>query len=424
MEVAIVGGGLAGVSAARFIKELVPCRVTILEKEKETGGLCRTWERPDGDRYEFGPHFFHSKNHFILDSIKPEVEEISYPVEIITKSCVENRLYDYPMSIDTILELPYTEKIEVIDELYKTDLTHLRKKETFNEYVRTLVGKTLFEKFFLCYTEKLWGLPAENIPASWAPQRISFRKQDKRFFCDEWCVYFYHGIASLINFLKNRADARQLTEINILRIEKKGSKWQIITNTGSEAFDIVVSTAPITQTLDYVGCREISPLSYRGFMVMYIEVFRKQATSADWIYFPEKKYIFTRIFELKKFRKPPQTVAKSSITVEIPCSYNDDVWNLSDRDIENIVKQQLNETGLFTLRELGQSEIIRRKHVYPVQDMGSSENIHQNIEALAQYPGIVPAGRLGIFKYMNMDETIISSLEAVRNASNTLLKKA
>jgi protoporphyrinogen oxidase len=344
----------------------------------------------------------------MLETIKQEIADISFPVDIYTKSLIDGKLYDYPVSIENVLSLPRAVAVEVIDELHKTDKSNLNKARTFEDYVTALVGKTLFSIFFRHYTEKLWGLPVAGIPKSWAPQRISFRKDDKRFFPDEWCVYFYRGIEDLVRHMRETADAREVTSARIRRIER-AYRWRIFTEGGSEEFDGIISTIPISQTLEYLGSRDMSPLFYRSFIVMYQEIMRREATPADWIYFPEGRYIFTRIFELNRFAPLRQVGDKSSITIEIPCAFGDEVWLASDRDLAAVIQEQVVATGLYTRNELGDWEFIRRRYVYPMHDLQSSTLIKRNLAALKEYPGIFPAGRLGLFRYMNMDETILSS---------------
>lgn len=422
MKIAVLGGGLAGISAARFLKEHGSYEVTIFEVEDALGGMVRTWIRPDGDRFEFGPHFFHSKHPTILDAIRPKISNISYPVDIYAKSLIDDKLYDYPLSISNVLSMPHKVAIEVIDELYKTGNSELRQARNFEEYVTALVGKTLFSMFIQRYTEKLWGLPVSEIPSSWAPQRISFRKDDKRFFPDEWCVYFYGGIEDLVRHMRRTAAVHEVTNTRIKRIER-ASPWRIVTDNSSEDFDGIISTIPITMMLEYLGSPDISPLKYRSFIVMYQEILKENAIPADWIYFPEDKYTFTRIFELKRFARPGRIGGKSSVTIEIPCAYSDALWSAADPDLAAVIQEQLVATGLFTRGELGDREFIRRRYVYPVHDLQSDQRIKKNLSALNEFPGILTTGRLGLFKYMNMDETILRSKETAEEAHKLWSRK-
>lgn len=416
MKIAVLGGGLAGISGARFLTECRGHEVTILEAEEALGGIARTWTRPDGDRFEFGPHFFHSKDPVILETVKPEIANISYPATIFAKSFIHFMLYDYPVSIDNVLSLPRDTAVQVIDELHRTNPEERAKARTFEDYVKALVGETLFDMFFRSYTEKLWGLRVSEIPSSWAPERISFRKSDKRFFPDEWCVYFHRGIGDLGRHLLQGTAVRQVTGARIKRIEYDSTRWRVVTEGGAEAFDGVFSTIPIAQTLEYLGSKEIHPLAYRSIIVMYQEILKDAALPADWIYFPESRYAFTRLFELRRFARTPYVRGKSSITIEIPCVFGDGLWSMRNRELASKIQEQLVATGLYSGNELGDFELVKRRYVYPMQDLASAVGIRNNLLALREYRRVVAAGRLGLFRYMNMDETLISSRKAAEGA--------
>lgn len=410
MKIAILGGGLSGLSVTKFFQKYQMYEITIFEKEKNMGGLARTWNH-NNDKFDFGPHFFHSKYDFILDVIKPEINDISYPVDIYAKSIIKNKLYDYPVSIDNILVLPKEIAINVIDELYKINKEDCYNTTTFEEYVTALIGNTLFDIFFRRYTEQFWGISVSDIPKFWAEKRISFRKNDKRFFSDEWCVYFNDGIEELIKYIKATINAYNICDIQIKKIDC-GKRFSIITNKGKEEFDGIVSTIPITQLLEYIGSKNINDLGYRSMIVMYQKIFREKALPADAIYFSEGKYVFTRIFERNRFVKMRQFTDTSSITIDIPYS----IKIIPDGDLVDIVHTQLIDTGLYERKDFGNYSFVKQEYVYPIHTFVNDESFQSNFEELKLYKNIYTTGRLGMFKYMNMDETIMEAKGVVEEA--------
>jgi protoporphyrinogen oxidase len=210
-----------------------------------------------------------------------------------------------------------------------------------------------------------------------------------------------------------------MTGVRVERIERDGSRWRVVCRDGSEMFDGVFSTIPISRTLECLGSGRIRPLDYRSVVVMYQEVRRREALPADWIYFPEDVYAFTRLFELNRFSQKRVSPDRSSITIEVPCAFGDGIWSMKEPDLAAMVREQLGKTGLFAAAELGGWELLKRRYVYPVQDHGSAVGIRENLEELRDYPGVFAAGRLGRFRYMNMDETLTSSWEAAEDALRT-----
>jgi len=148
-HVAIIGAGLAGLTAA-FLLSREGVNVTVLERDpRYVGGISRTVESK-GFRFDIGGHRFFSKSQ--------EVEDLW--TELLG---------------DDLLHRPRSSRIYYGGKFYAYPLKAgeaLKNPRTFEDWVSNKFGRRLFGIFFKTYTEKVWGMKCSEISADWAAQRI------------------------------------------------------------------------------------------------------------------------------------------------------------------------------------------------------------------------------------------------------------
>src|SRR5277367_4337620 len=169
--VVVLGAGPAGLTAGYLLaKQGKP--VIVLESSEHVGGIARTQVR-DGYRFDLGGHRFFTKSQ--------EVDDLWHEImkEEFLKRPRQSRIYWN----DKFLEYPL-EGMDVIRKLGPIELTRCGlsymwatmkpkgREDTFEQWVSNRFGKRLFNHFFKTYTEKLWGVPTDEIRAEWAAQRI------------------------------------------------------------------------------------------------------------------------------------------------------------------------------------------------------------------------------------------------------------
>src|SRR3954453_4146752 len=168
----VIGAGPAGLTAAY---ELTKARqeVTVLEADSVVGGISRTVER-DGWRFDIGGHPFFTKGpggealwHEILPDedflLRPRMSRIFYG----------GKLYDYPLkAMNALRGLGPLEAIRCMASYVLAQVRPPKDQSTFEGWVVARLGWRLYRTFFKTYTEKVWGMPATEIQADWAAQRI------------------------------------------------------------------------------------------------------------------------------------------------------------------------------------------------------------------------------------------------------------
>ncbi|HAQ22283.1 MAG TPA: FAD-dependent oxidoreductase, partial [Acidimicrobiaceae bacterium] len=172
MQPVVIGAGPAGLTAAyRFGQAGVT--TIVLEADEVVGGISRTAVR-DGWRFDIGGHRFFTKVqavsdlwHEILDSddflVRPRMSRIFY----------RGRFYDYPLKATNALRnLGIVEAVRCVLSYLWVRVHPPKDLTSFEGWTASRFGWRLYRIFFKTYTEKVWGIPAHELQADWAAQRI------------------------------------------------------------------------------------------------------------------------------------------------------------------------------------------------------------------------------------------------------------
>ncbi|HTR70261.1 MAG TPA: FAD-dependent oxidoreductase, partial [Mycobacteriales bacterium] len=170
--IVVVGAGPAGLTAAYALtKKSHP--VTVIESDDVVGGISRTVER-DGWRFDIGGHRFFTKVHTVEDlwhEILPDEDFLLRPR--MSRIYYDDKLFDYPLRASNALKnLGVIEAIKCVLSYIWVRIHPPKDQSTLEGWVAARFGWRLYRTFFKTYNEKVWGVPASEIAADWAAQRI------------------------------------------------------------------------------------------------------------------------------------------------------------------------------------------------------------------------------------------------------------
>src|SRR5687767_13001049 len=171
-EVAIIGAGPAGLTAAYLLAQNgIP--VTVIEADPEyVGGLSRT-ARYKGFHFDIGGHRFFSKSKEVEDLWTELLPEDMLERPRMSRIFYRGNFFSYPLKArEALFNLGLIESaLCVLSYVYARIRPHPEPK-SFEDWVCNRFGKRLFNIFFKTYTEKVWGMSCKEISADWAAQRI------------------------------------------------------------------------------------------------------------------------------------------------------------------------------------------------------------------------------------------------------------
>jgi UDP-galactopyranose mutase len=259
-----------------------------------------------------------------------------------------DRLYSFPINLKTIMEVFGKDSLSVKSKYIETDCS-------LEEWCINEIGETLYEMFIKGYTEKQWHCDPKLLPAS-IIKRIPVRSD----FNDSYFNDYYQGVPH--NGYNNLF-------INML----EGIDVELNTDffTG-HSVNKVIYTGPIDRYFDY----KYGILDWRSLKFCLHEHRIKDFQGISVMHFPEKKYPHTRVTEFKHFNPFNESFDKNyTVTaVEYPCIDNDNPY-------------------------------------YPVENSENIDKYMKYSEIAQEEKNILFAGRLGTYKYNDMDVTVKNALE-------------
>jgi len=431
--VVILGGGPAGLMAAWKLRLAPsPPQVMVIEALAQPGGLCLTVER-DGYRFDLGGHRFISRHAELVARVKALMGDTLLVRERTSRILLGGRSYQYPLSASNLMKtLPAGLAARGIADYGRQALARRRSPtpvRTFEEWVTSRFGATLFELFFKPYTEKLWGLPTSELSADWAAQRISLMNLadvgkrlvragsgQPRTYARE---YYYPrlGIGQLFEVLVQELERLGVWFVPsawVTGLEMDGDRAVAVRYGWDDAAtsvrcDQVISTLPLgtlAQAIQPADRRvdiAAKSLYHRGLRFLNVMLDGPPLLDATWAYVSEPRYVMTRIQEPTQrspFMAPP---GKTGVMLEVPCDPGDPLWEMDDDALFARCATDLAELGYPIAHRATGWFSTRAANAYPVYTLNYRAHRQRLLDTVDGAENIWTCGRQGLFRYLFMD---------------------
>lgn len=358
----IVGSGLYGAIFAHEMKKRGRS-VVVLERRNHIGGniYCETKDGIPIHRY--GAHIFHTSDEKVWTYVNQFVtfnHFINSPV-----ANYKGTIYNLPFNMNTFAkmwDIRYPEEAKAIIEKQRSELTG--EPKNLEEQAIRLVGRDIYERLIKGYTEKQWGRSCTDLPA-FIIKRLPVRyTYDNNYFNDTYQGIPEEGYTVLIERLLEGVEVR--LGVDFL--------------TDKEAYKQMAKTLVYTGSIDAYFDYALGQLDYRGLRFETECLDKDNYQGVAVMNFTEREVPYTRIIEHKHFVFGRQPV--TYITREFPAA-----WKRGE------------------------------EAYYPVND-AKNQALYAKYKALADKEAhVIFGGRLGEYKYYDMDKVIESALGAVERES-------
>ena len=495
----IIGAGPAGLTAAYELLTKTDIIPIIIEADSQVGGISKTINYK-GNKIDIGGHRFFSKServinwwlHFLpLDAgVKDRHIDIQYqhnhaafdiPNEYFgqgdkvmmvrprkSRIYYQRKFFDYPLQLNgtTIANLGFLKMMRIGFSYTRAKLFPVKPENNLAQFFSNRFGKELYETFFKDYTEKVWGVPCEQIPSSWGQQRIKDLNISKvlwhavtSFFSSNKSLQQKGTSTSLIEqFLYPKFGPGQMWETVAEEVQRLGGK--ILLNTGVTALygngsdqitsvstrnyttgetatweaDYFFSSMPIKDLFEQLHnvpvpdnvATTAKNLEYRDFLIAGIlagNLAIKENTDEglikdNWIYIQDNKVRAGRIQLFNNWSpfmvKDPGTVW---LGVEYFCNETDAFWQQDDKVIAATAIKEMETIGILDPAQVRDSMVARVKKAYP-----SYYGSYSNFKIVQQFTDTIEnlflIGRNGMHRYNNSDHSMLTAMTAVENIIN------
>lgn len=361
----VVGAGLFG---ATFAYEAAKRgnEVHVIEKRSHIAGNIYTKEVHGIQVHQYGAHIFHTSNKEVWNYVNQFAEFNRY-----TNSPIANyngEIYNMPFNMNTFNKLwgVVTPK-EALDKINEQRaVLNGKEPENLEEQAISLVGTDIYQKLVKGYTEKQWGRKATELPAfiiRRLPVRLTY---DNNYFNDDYQGIPVGGYTQIVE--KMLADDKITVETGVDFFDKKD---EYLKN-----YDKVLFTGMIDQFFDY----KLGELEYRSlrFETEELDVDNYQGNAV--VNYTDAETPYTRVIEHKHFEFGKGDKDKTVITREYPAD-----WKRGDEPY------------------------------YPVNDKRNN-SLYKEYQNLAskEAGNVIFGGRLGQYRYYNMDQVIAAALITVK----------
>lgn len=356
-DLIVVGSGLFG-SIIAFETAKRGKHVLVLEKRNHIGGNCYTRDDSGIAVHTYGAHIFKTSSKEILQYLEQFCTLNNFINSPIAN--YKGELFNLPFNMNTFYALWKTRTPQEARQKIESQLVAYDFPENLEEYALSTVGRDIYEKLIKGYTEKQWGKPCSQLPVS-TMRRIPMRYlYDNNYYNDSFQGVPEGGYTQIFEKLLSNCEVRLNTDY----LEAKAALRPLA--------KIVVFTGTIDSYFGY--CYD--PLEYRSLRFEETRLQCENYQGVAVMNFTDIDTPYTRIIEHKHFYQMQSE--HTVISYEYPCEW--------DRSMDPY---------------------------YPMEDKANIDRYQKYAKLAETETGVYFGGRLGEYKYYDMQDTITSALAKI-----------
>ena len=368
----IVGAGLYGAVFAHEMKRQGR-QVLVIDRRAHIAGNIYTEQVLDIQVHKYGAHIFHTSDRKIWEYVNRFAEFNHYINSPI--AYYKGELYNLPFNMNTFSRMwgvvtPAEAKARIAEQIGALQITDPQNLE---EQALSLVGTDVYEKLVKGYTEKQWGRDCKELPA-FIIKRLPLRfTYDNNYFNDRYQGIPVGGYTAMVEKMLQGIEVRTGVSYREFAVEQETADGIVVSDHAGNTYRKVVYTGMLDEYFNYsLGHLEYRSLRFETEQMPQCDNYQGNAV----VNYTEREVPYTRVIEHKHFEfgTQPGTV----ITREYPAE-----WREGDEPY------------------------------YPVNDERNSALLKKYQELASGRPHIVFGGRLGQYRYYDMDKVIAAALDAV-----------
>ena len=368
----IVGAGLYGAVFAHEMKRQGR-QVLVIDRRAHIAGNIYTEQVLDIQVHKYGAHIFHTSDRKIWEYVNRFAEFNHYINSPI--AYYKGELYNLPFNMNTFSRMwgvvtPAEAKARIAEQIGALQITDPQNLE---EQALSLVGTDVYEKLVKGYTEKQWGRDCKELPA-FIIKRLPLRfTYDNNYFNDRYQGIPVGGYTAMVEKMLQGIEVRTGVSYREFAVEQETAEGIVVSDHAGNTYRKVVYTGMLDEYFNYsLGHLEYRSLRFETEQMPQCDNYQGNAV----VNYTEREVPYTRVIEHKHFEfgTQPGTV----ITREYPAE-----WREGDEPY------------------------------YPVNDERNSALLKKYQELASGRPHIVFGGRLGQYRYYDMDKVIAAALDAV-----------
>ena len=486
-HVVIIGAGPAGLTAAYELALSKKYQITILDYDKQVGGISKTINH-NGNRIDIGGHRFFSKSDWVMNwwgqflpivsnkknaflKYQGKTKKLNLPSNNAKNKdnvmLVRNRIsriyfnknfFSYPLklNIETAFKLGFFRSFLFGISYLKSMLIPIKPEKSLEDFFINRFGRLLYLQFFKSYTEKVWGEKCCDISADWGAQRIKglsiskalihyikgffvkSRKAEQTSLIEEF-IYPKLGPGQMWEVVAEKVKAKGVKiylESRVDNIEiKKNQVSTISYNKKTMKCDYLLSTMPIKDLFEASKnswsnkvYKIATNLQYRDFITVGILVDKKNLTRDlidNWIYIQEPGVNVGRI---QVFNNWSPYLVKNKNTIwlglEFFCKEGDNLWSMKDKELINLSVRELQQIDLINNENISDSIVVRVPKAYPGYFGKSFKNFKLLQQEINKVKNLFLIGRNGMHRYNNQDHSMLTAKAAADQIINNEIDKS